>query len=44
MAVKLSYSHVRAHLAEIWNEGEETRDVAVFQQRGHEHMALLPRE
>jgi len=42
MAVKVSYSHVRAHLAEIWNEVEDTRDVAVLQRRGHEDMALLP--
>ncbi|MGH7627659.1 MAG: type II toxin-antitoxin system Phd/YefM family antitoxin [Gemmatimonadaceae bacterium] len=42
MAVKVSYSRVRAHLAEIWNEVEDTRDVAVLQRRGHEDMALLP--
>ncbi|MGH7718915.1 MAG: type II toxin-antitoxin system Phd/YefM family antitoxin [Gemmatimonadaceae bacterium] len=42
MAVKVSYSHARQHLAEIWNEVEDTRDVAVIQRRGHEDMALIP--
>lgn len=40
--VKVSYSHAREHLAEIWNEIEDRRDVAVIQRRGHEDMALLP--
>lgn len=40
MAVRVSYSHAREHLAEIWNEIEDTRDVAVIQRRGHEDMAL----
>jgi antitoxin YefM len=42
MAVTVSYSHAREHLAEIWNEVEDTRDVAVIQRRGHEDMALIP--
>lgn len=42
MAIKVSYSHVREHLAEIWNEVEDTRDVAVLQRRGHEDLALIP--
>ena len=42
MAVSVSYSHAREHLAEIWNEIEDTRDVAVIQRRGHEDMALIP--
>jgi antitoxin YefM len=42
MGVKLSYSHVREHLAEIWNQVEDTRDAAVIQRRGHEDMALIP--
>ena len=42
MAVKVSYSHAREHLAEIWNAVEDTRDVAVIQRRGHEDMALIP--
>lgn len=42
MTVKLSYSHVREHLAEIWNAIEDTRDAAVIQRRGHEDMVLIP--
>ncbi len=44
MAIKVSYSHAREHLAEIWNQVEDTRDVAVLQRRGHEDMALIPAE
>ena len=42
MAVRVSYSHAREHLAEIWNDVEDTRDAAVIQRRGHEDMALIP--
>lgn len=42
MGIKVSYSHAREHLAEIWNEVEDTREVAVIQRRGHEDMALIP--
>ncbi|HET8728302.1 MAG TPA: type II toxin-antitoxin system prevent-host-death family antitoxin [Alphaproteobacteria bacterium] len=42
MGIKVSYSHAREHLAEIWNEVEDSRDVAVIQRRGHEDMALIP--
>lgn len=42
MAVTVSYSHAREHLAEILSQVEDTRDVAVIQRRGHEDMALIP--
>lgn len=42
MAITVSYSHAREHLAEIWNEVEDTRVMAVIQRRGHEDMALIP--
>lgn len=42
MAVKVSYSHARDHLAELWDEVEDSREVAVISRRGHEDMALLP--
>ena len=42
MGIKVSYSHAREHFAEIWNEVEDSRDVAVIQRRGHEDMALIP--
>ena len=42
MAVKVSYSNARANLARIWDEVEDTRDVAVIHRRGHEDVALIP--
>lgn len=42
MSVTVSYTHAREHLAEILNDVEDTRDVAVIQRRGHEDMALIP--
>lgn len=42
MGLKVSYSHAREHLAEIWNSVENTRDVAVIHRRGHDDMALIP--
>jgi antitoxin YefM len=42
MAVKVSYSHAREHLAEIWDEVEDKREAAVIHRRGHEDMALIP--
>lgn len=42
MALKVSYSHARDHLADVWDEVEDTREVAVIHRRGREDMALLP--
>ena len=42
MTVRVSYSHARDNLADIWNEVEESREAAVIQRRGHEDMALIP--
>jgi antitoxin YefM len=42
MSITVSYSHAREHLAKIWNEIEDTREVAIIQRRGHEDMALIP--
>lgn len=44
MSVKVSYSHAREKLADIWNEVEDSREAAVIQRRGHEDMALIPAE
>jgi len=44
MAADVTYSHARAHLAELWNELEESREMAVIRRRGHEDMALIPAE
>lgn len=42
MAITVSYSHAREHLAKILTDVEDTREVAVIQRRGHEDMALIP--
>lgn len=42
MALKVSYSHARDHLAQVWDEVEDSREVAVISRRGHEDMALIP--
>lgn len=42
MSLKVSYSHARDHLAEVWDEVEDTREFAVISRRGHEDMALIP--
>lgn len=39
-----SYSHARQHLADLWNQVEESREAVVIQRRGHEDMALIPAE
>ena len=30
MSIKVSYSHAREHFAQIWNEVEDSREVAVI--------------
>lgn len=42
MASKISYSHARDHLAELWDEVEDSREAAVIHRRGHNDMALIP--
>jgi len=42
MSLKVSYSHARNNLAEIWNEVEDSREAAVIHRRGHDDMALIP--
>ena len=42
MAGRITYSHAREHFAEIWDQVEDSREVAVIQRRGHEDMALIP--
>lgn len=42
MALKVSYSHARDNLADLWDQVEDSREAAVIQRRGHEDMALLP--
>jgi len=42
MATAVSYSYAREHFAEILDEVENSRDIAVIRRRGHEDMALIP--
>jgi len=42
VALKVSYSHARDNLADLWNQVEDSRETAVIQRRGHEDMALIP--
>ena len=37
-----TYSHLREHLAELWDEVESTQTPVILQRRGHEDLALLP--
>lgn len=42
MALKVSYTRARDHLAEVLDAVEDTREVAVISRRGHEDMVLIP--
>lgn len=42
VSVHVSFSHARDHLAQIWEDAEETREMAVISRRGHEDMVLMP--
>lgn len=37
-----TYSHLREHLADVWDEVESTQEPVILQRRGHEDLALLP--
>ena len=37
-----TYSHLRAHLAEVWDEVETSQTPVVLQRRGHQDLALIP--
>ncbi|HET7321267.1 MAG TPA: type II toxin-antitoxin system prevent-host-death family antitoxin [Longimicrobiaceae bacterium] len=37
-----TYSGAREHLAEIWDEVEDSREEVILRRRGHEDLALLP--
>lgn len=37
-----TYTHAREHLAEIWDEVENSQTPIVLQRRGHQDMALIP--
>ena len=37
-----SYSQLREHLAELWDEVEDSQEPMIVTRRGHEDMALIP--
>lgn len=37
-----TYSHLREHLAEVWNEVEDTQEPVIVQRKGHQDLAILP--
>ena len=37
-----SYSHLREHLAEVWDEVEATQEPVIVSRRGHQDIAILP--
>jgi antitoxin YefM len=37
-----TYSYLREHLAEVWDEVENSQTPVRIQRRGHQDMALLP--
>lgn len=41
-AATITYSHVREHLAEVWDAVESTGEPTIVQRRGHEDVAIVP--
>ena len=37
-----TYSHLREHLADIWNEVEDTQEPIIVTRQGHQDLAILP--
>ena len=37
-----TYSHLREHLAEVWDEVEDSQEPVIVKRRGHEDLALIP--
>jgi antitoxin YefM len=37
-----SYSHLREHLAEVWDQVEDSQEPVIVSRRGHQDMAILP--
>lgn len=44
MTIRISYSHARQKLTDLWDAVEDSREAAVIHRRGHEDMALIPAE
>lgn len=41
-AATITYSHVREHLAEVWDAVESTGEPTIVQRRGHQDVAIVP--
>jgi antitoxin YefM len=37
-----TYSHFREHLAEVWDEIEDTQEPVIITRKGHQDLAILP--
>jgi len=37
-----TYSHLREHLAEVWDQIENTQEPVIVKRRGHQDLALVP--
>jgi antitoxin YefM len=37
-----TYSHLREHLADLWDQVEDTQEPVIVSRRGHQDMAILP--
>lgn len=37
-----TYSQFREHLADVWNDVEDTQEPVIIKRRGHQDMAILP--
>ena len=37
-----TYTYARDHLAEVWDEVENSQEPVIIQRRGHQDMALIP--
>lgn len=39
-----TYSQLREHLAEVWDEVEDTQEPVIVTRKGHQDLAILPAE
>jgi antitoxin YefM len=39
---RATYSHLREHLAEVWNEVEDSQMPIIITRRNHQDLALIP--
>ena len=37
-----TYSNLRSHLAELWNQVEDTQEPIIVSRKGHQDLAILP--